>query len=70
MPANTQTALVQPVGGAAVMVVGGTTQRGFTRLEQAWLTSVADKLERELEREGMVGGGGFGASSSSSGKKK
>ena len=67
MPPNTQAALVQPVGGSAVAVVGGTRQRGFTRLEQAWLASLADKLERVLEREGAVGGAGFG---SSCGKKK
>lgn len=49
LPANTQAVVVQPVGSEGVVVAGGDTQRGFRRLDQAWLSSLADKLEVELE---------------------
>ena len=54
MPDNTQAAIVQPVGDHAVAVIGSDTQRGFNRLQQAWLCCVADKLDASL-------GQGFGS---------
>ncbi|EFN56374.1 hypothetical protein CHLNCDRAFT_12757, partial [Chlorella variabilis] len=44
LPANCQAALIQPVGPQGVLVAGSDTQRGYTRLDQAWVSSVADKL--------------------------
>ncbi|PRW61129.1 CGLD23 required for cyt b6 assembly [Chlorella sorokiniana] len=57
LPPNCQAALIQPVGKDGVLVVGSDTQRGFTRLDQAWVSTVADKLEVALERLGP--GSGF-----------
>lgn len=37
LPPNCQAALVQPVGPAGVLVLGGDTQRGFSRLDQVRL---------------------------------
>lgn len=34
LPPNCQAALIQPVGPQGVLVVGGDTQRGFSRLDQ------------------------------------
>lgn len=49
LPSNTQAALIQPVGKTGVIVVGGDTQRGFSRLDQAWVSVLADKLEVSFE---------------------
>ncbi|KAL4421741.1 hypothetical protein ABPG77_002357 [Micractinium sp. CCAP 211/92] len=57
LPANCQAALIQPVGPQSVLVIGSDTQRGFTRLDQAWASAVAEKLEVQLERLGP--GSGF-----------
>ena len=57
LPPNCQAALVQPVGSHGVLVVGGDTQRGFTRLDQAWAAAVAEKLDVQLER--LAPGSGF-----------
>lgn len=60
MPPNTQAALVQPVGATGAVVVGGARQREFTRLDQAWLVALAEKLEATLEQAGFApAGSGF-----------
>lgn len=57
LPPNCQAALIQPVGPQGVLVVGSDTQRGFTRLDQAWASAVGDKLEVQFER--LAPGSGF-----------
>ena len=48
MPKNLQGVLVHPVGDNGVLVAGTDTQRGFSRLDQAWLGDIADKLDSTL----------------------
>ncbi|EFJ45988.1 hypothetical protein VOLCADRAFT_45232, partial [Volvox carteri f. nagariensis] len=48
LPENTAGVVVQPVGSQGVLVAGTDTVRGFSRLDQAWLASLADKLEVSL----------------------
>ncbi|KAI3426276.1 hypothetical protein D9Q98_008651 [Chlorella vulgaris] len=57
LPPNCQAALIQPVGPNGVLVLGSDTQRGYTTLDQAWVSAVADKLEVQLER--LAPGSGF-----------
>ncbi|KIY99022.1 hypothetical protein MNEG_8940 [Monoraphidium neglectum] len=67
LPETTQGAVVQPIGSQGVLVVGTDTQRGISRLDQAWIATIADKLEVTLEGytapQGGVGFGGKGGSS-------
>ena len=64
LPENTQSALVQPVGDAGVLVVGHNQVRGFTKLDQSWVGGLGDKLGASLEQsdwrpKGARGGKGF-----------
>ncbi|CAK0745940.1 hypothetical protein CVIRNUC_001656 [Coccomyxa viridis] len=47
-PENTQGILVQPVGDEGVLVAATDTQRGFGSLDQAWIGSIADKVDIAL----------------------
>ncbi|KAK9909222.1 hypothetical protein WJX75_009014 [Coccomyxa subellipsoidea] len=47
-PENTQGVLVQPVGEEGLLVCGTDTQRGFGRLDQAWIAALAEKLDIAL----------------------
>lgn len=49
LPENTQAAIVQPIGNDGVLIAASNTQRGFTRLDQAWASTIADKLDTSLE---------------------
>ena len=44
-----QGVVVQPVGDTGVLVAATDTVRGFSRLDQAWLAAIADKLDATLE---------------------
>jgi hypothetical protein len=57
LPKNTQSAIIHPIGKEGVVVLGGDTQRGYTRLDQAWVAAVADKLEVTLENWRPSGSG-------------
>lgn len=48
LPENTQAAIIQPIGSDGVLIAASNTQRGFTRLDQAWASTIADKLETTL----------------------
>jgi hypothetical protein len=53
--------VVQPIGKEGVVVVATDTQRGLSRLDQAWIATIADKLEVTLEGLSTAPGGkGFG----------
>ncbi|KAI8475323.1 MAG: CGLD23 protein required for cyt b6 assembly [Monoraphidium minutum] len=61
LPETTQGVVVQPIGTQGVLVVGSDTSRGISRLDQAWIATVADKLEVSLEGyTAPQGGVGFG----------
>ncbi|CAL5219167.1 g950 [Coccomyxa viridis] len=47
-PEDTQGVLVQPIGDEGVLVIATDTQRGFGRLDQAWIASIADKMDIAL----------------------
>lgn len=49
LPENTQAAIIQPIGSEGVLIAASDTQRGFTRLDQAWASTIADKLDATLE---------------------
>lgn len=64
-----QAVVAQPIGKDGILIAGTNTQRGFSRLDQAWIASLADKIE--VSMEGFVppqGGVGFGSSSKSGAK--
>ncbi|KAG2501771.1 hypothetical protein HYH03_000271 [Edaphochlamys debaryana] len=74
LPENTQGVMVQPVGSDGVLVAGTDTIRGFSRLDQAWLSTIADKLEVSLGEAALpqtgVGFAGAGAGGKGGAKKK
>lgn len=57
LPENTQGLIVQPVGELGVVVVATDAQRAFSRLDQAWVAALADKLETSLEEWAPPGSG-------------
>lgn len=60
LPASTSCAIIAPIGSRGVLIAGGDTQRGFGRIDQAWISTIADKLDDTFENYGP-GGGGFKA---------
>jgi hypothetical protein len=53
--------IIAPIGNRGVLIAGGDTQRGFGKVDQAWLTTIADKLDDTFETLGP-GGAGFSKS--------
>ncbi|XP_058077345.1 protein COFACTOR ASSEMBLY OF COMPLEX C SUBUNIT B CCB4, chloroplastic isoform X2 [Magnolia sinica] len=45
LPWNTQAVILQPLGKEGIAVIGGDTIRGFTSVDQAWITLIAEKLD-------------------------
>eukprot|EP00892_Ulva_mutabilis_P009259 jgi/Ulvmu1/6705/UM030_0037.1 len=58
LPGNTSCAIIAPIGKKGVLIAGGDTQRGFGRIDQAWISTIADKLDDTFENFGP-GGSGF-----------
>ncbi|CAL9102525.1 unnamed protein product [Musa textilis] len=48
LPSNTQSVILQPLGDRGIAIVGGDIIRGFTNLDQAWITLIAEKLDATL----------------------
>ncbi|KAK9819684.1 hypothetical protein WJX72_001075 [[Myrmecia] bisecta] len=48
LPENIQGVVVQPIGEDGVLIAATDTQRGFSRLDQAWAATIADKLDQSL----------------------
>eukprot|EP00898_Chlorokybus_atmophyticus_P001321 jgi/Chlat1/218/Chrsp1S03039 len=48
-PENTQAVVVTCVGEDGLLVVASDTPRGFSRVDQAWLSTIADKLDSTLQ---------------------
>jgi len=62
LPENTQAAVVQPLGTGGAIVFGHNRVRGFTKLDQAWISLVCDKIEASIEQSGFKArGSGFGS---------
>jgi hypothetical protein len=51
LPSNTQSIYVQPLHPHGVLIVGSATQRSYTVLDQAWISTWCDKLFVALEDE-------------------
>lgn len=49
VPGDLSCLIIAPIGSRGVMVVGGDTQRGFSQVDQAWISSIADKIDDTLE---------------------
>lgn len=50
LPSNTQSVILQPIGDMGIVIIGGDTVRGFTNLDQTWISSLADKLDATLSK--------------------
>uniref|UniRef100_A0A1D1Z3I8 Protein EFR3 n=2 Tax=Anthurium amnicola TaxID=1678845 RepID=A0A1D1Z3I8_9ARAE len=50
LPPNTQALILQPIGDKGIAIIGGDTIRGFSSLDQAWITSVSEKLDATLSK--------------------
>ncbi|KAG1327822.1 protein COFACTOR ASSEMBLY OF COMPLEX C SUBUNIT B CCB4, chloroplastic [Cocos nucifera] len=50
LPTNTQAIILQPLGNSGIAIIGGDTIRGFTNLDQAWITLIAEKLDVTLSK--------------------
>lgn len=57
LPDNCQGAIVQPIGEHGAMVVATDAQRAFSKLDQAWVAALCDKLETSLENWAPAGKG-------------
>ncbi|KAF5838919.1 hypothetical protein DUNSADRAFT_2010, partial [Dunaliella salina] len=49
LPEGTQGVVVQPIGSVGLLVAGTDTVRGIGRMDQAWISTIADKLDVSLE---------------------
>uniref|UniRef100_A0A7R9VDZ5 Cofactor assembly of complex C subunit B n=1 Tax=Chlamydomonas euryale TaxID=1486919 RepID=A0A7R9VDZ5_9CHLO len=61
LPEGTQGVVVQPVGKSGVLIAASDTVRGISRLDQAWISTIADKLEVSIDGFKVSKGVGFGA---------
>lgn len=50
LPSNTQSLIIKPCGKNGVVVLGADAQRGYTILDQAWISLWIDKLEVAFEK--------------------
>lgn len=53
LPENCQGAIVQPIGEEGVMLLATDAQRAFSKLDQAWVATLCDKLETSLPGKGF-----------------
>jgi len=49
LPANLSALIIAPIGKEGVLLAASDTVRGFNRLDQAWISLIADKLDDTLE---------------------
>lgn len=50
LPSNTQAVILQPLGDKGIAIIGGDTIRGFASSDQAWITSIGEKLDATLTK--------------------
>jgi hypothetical protein len=55
LPNTVQAMIMQPLGEDGVMLVCGDTQRGFTKVDQSWISTIAEKLDVTLQSNSMDG---------------
>lgn len=55
LPESTPAVVVQPIGSAGVLIVGGWSPRCFSRSDEVWITGWAQKLRTELEQLPVLG---------------
>lgn len=56
LPTNTQAVILQPLGNSGIAIIGGDIIRGFTNLDQAWITLIAEKLDVTLSKSQVAPG--------------
>lgn len=49
LPENTQGLIVQPLGDEGLLLAATDTIRGFVRKDQAWIATLAEKLDTTLQ---------------------
>lgn len=54
-PDNTQGVLVQPIGTRGLVVAGTNVVRGFGRVDQQWVATIADKLDATIDDQAENG---------------
>lgn len=57
LPSQTSCAIVAPVGSKGVLIAAGDVQRGFSKVDQAWISNIADKLDDTLSLDAPTGVG-------------
>ncbi|KAJ7542674.1 hypothetical protein O6H91_09G006300 [Diphasiastrum complanatum] len=50
LPGNTQAVILQPLGDEGIMVVGSDQIRGFGPRDQAWITTIGEKLDASISK--------------------
>ena len=48
LPDTVQALIMQPLGDEGVMLVCSDTQRGFTKVDQSWISTISEKLDVSL----------------------
>mmetsp|Transcript_11507 Transcript_11507/g.31929 ORF Transcript_11507/g.31929 Transcript_11507/m.31929 type:complete len:215 (-) Transcript_11507:177-821(-) len=56
LPDTVQALIMQPLGDDGVMLVCSDTQRGFTKIDQSWIATLAEKLDVTLGGAQAVSG--------------
>jgi hypothetical protein len=51
LPENTQGLICQPLGNRGVLILGANAPRSYTRQDEIWIGSIADKLANTLSQE-------------------
>eukprot|EP00873_Tetraselmis_striata_P012669 jgi/Tetstr1/432933/TSEL_022273.t1 len=51
LPSKTQSIILQPLGNQGVLVVASDTPRSFTSIDQAWISTLAEKIEVTLSED-------------------
>lgn len=54
LPDNTQGVICQPLGDRGVLILGANAPRSYTRQDENWISSIADKLGNTLETSGIT----------------
>lgn len=55
LPSNTQAIILQPLGTEGLMVAATDAPRSFTSIDQAWISTLAEKIEVTLSEDGSDG---------------
>ncbi|KAK1269456.1 hypothetical protein QJS04_geneDACA006866 [Acorus gramineus] len=50
LPSDTQSVILQPLGSTGLAILGGDTIRGFSSVDQAWITLIFEKLDATISK--------------------